>query len=223
MERKEAIWVLLAATTLAWYVASPCIAEDTCEDSVFAVVRGDTVVVHHTGAFYNCCAVVEYTFQIDESLIDIMEEETLPMGPCDCMCCFDLSVDLTGLNSGTYLIRVWNFDRSVLYGQVWVTVGGLGSDSVIARVFQSDCYSGDFDCGDVNGDGTITIADATYLVGFVYRGGAAPLGSADVNTDGRFTVADATYTVGYIYRGGRPPCDLFAESTPVTSGEEREE
>ncbi|KPJ51380.1 hypothetical protein AMJ40_00005, partial [candidate division TA06 bacterium DG_26] len=54
-------------------------------------------------------------------------------------------------------------------------------------------------CGDANGDGRITIADATYLVAFIYRGGPAPLGRGDVNMDGRTTIADATYLVAFIY------------------------
>jgi len=62
-------------------------------------------------------------------------------------------------------------------------------------------------CGDCNGDGRITIADATYLVSYIYRGGPAPIGQGDVNLDGRVTIADATYIVAYIYRGGSPPCN----------------
>jgi len=62
------------------------------------------------------------------------------------------------------------------------------------------------DCGDCNDDGRITIADATYLVVYVYRGGPAPVGEGDVNLDGGTTVADAVYLVNFIYRNGIPPC-----------------
>lgn len=30
------------------------------------------------------------------------------------------------------------------------------------------------DCGDVNSDGRVTVADATYIVSYIYRGGPAP-------------------------------------------------
>jgi len=63
-----------------------------------------------------------------------------------------------------------------------------------------------YPCGDCNGDGRVTVADATYMVGYIYRDGPAPIGEADVNVDNRVTVADATYIVGYIYRGGPLPC-----------------
>ena len=62
-------------------------------------------------------------------------------------------------------------------------------------------------CGDCNGDGRITGADATYLVGFIYRGGPQPFGPADVNLDGRVTTADATYIISHIYRAGPAPCE----------------
>jgi len=64
-----------------------------------------------------------------------------------------------------------------------------------------------YKCGDCNGDGRVTIADETYLVAFIYRGGPAPLGQGDVNLDGRTTIADATYLVAFIYRGGPEPCN----------------
>ena len=72
-------------------------------------------------------------------------------------------------------------------------------------------------CGDCNGDGRITVADATYLVSYIYRGGPAPIGSGDVNLDARITVADATYIVSYIYRGGPEPCNPPALYTPVST------
>ena len=75
-----------------------------------------------------------------------------------------------------------------------------------------------FACGDCNGDEAVTAADASYIVGFVYRGGPAPLGSADVNSDGNVTIADAAYIVSYIYRGGPPPCQLT--QFPADEGEQ---
>ncbi|KPJ49541.1 hypothetical protein AMJ40_05315, partial [candidate division TA06 bacterium DG_26] len=62
-------------------------------------------------------------------------------------------------------------------------------------------------CGDCNGDGRITVADATYIVSYIYRGGPGMVCDCDVNLDTRLTVADATYIVSYIYRGGPPPCN----------------
>jgi hypothetical protein len=62
-------------------------------------------------------------------------------------------------------------------------------------------------CGDCNGDERLTIADGTYLVGYIYKGGPAPLGEGDVNVNGRINFADALYIKRYLYNNGSPPCD----------------
>ena len=66
-----------------------------------------------------------------------------------------------------------------------------------------------FPCGDCNGDDRVTVADATYIISYIYRGGAHPKGWGDVNNDGSLTVADAIYLGNFLYRGGEPPCAGF--------------
>jgi hypothetical protein len=65
--------------------------------------------------------------------------------------------------------------------------------------------------GNVNndiGDG-ITVSDLTYLVNFLFRGGAAPVcpQEANINSDagGSITVADLTFLVNFLFRGGAAP------------------
>lgn len=62
-------------------------------------------------------------------------------------------------------------------------------------------------CGDAAGDGTISIADAIFIIGYVFRGGPAPdpLDAADANGDGNINVADAVYLINYIFRSGPDP------------------
>ena len=53
--------------------------------------------------------------------------------------------------------------------------------------------------GDVNGDGSVTIADVTALVNIILGKSAAPeSGVADVNADGSITIADVTALVNII-------------------------
>jgi hypothetical protein len=63
-------------------------------------------------------------------------------------------------------------------------------------------------CGDVNGqnDG-VTIADATYLVAYLFGGGPYPphMDAADVNNDGSLSIADMTYLVAFLFGGGPAP------------------
>ena len=67
--------------------------------------------------------------------------------------------------------------------------------------------------GDSNFDGSITILDLTYIVDFVFRGGAEPIPikeAGDFNCDFSTNILDLTKTVDYIFRGGSlPPCNPY--------------
>jgi hypothetical protein len=61
--------------------------------------------------------------------------------------------------------------------------------------------------GDANGDGDINVADAVFVINYVFKGGAAPnpLAAGDANCDSETNVADAVYLIAYIFKGGPPP------------------
>lgn len=61
--------------------------------------------------------------------------------------------------------------------------------------------------GDANGDGQINIADAVFLINFIFNAGAAPepLESGDANCDGNPNVGDAVYLINYVFSGGPEP------------------
>jgi len=73
--------------------------------------------------------------------------------------------------------------------------------------------------GDVNDDGSVNIADLTYLVGYLFRGGPAPcvMNAADCN--GSCTgpnIADLTYLVSYLFQGGPAPvCGCLGGGEPA--------
>ena len=46
--------------------------------------------------------------------------------------------------------------------------------------------------GDMNGDGSVTISDVTYMIDTLLANGDFDLTTADVNGDGQFTIADVT-------------------------------
>lgn len=62
-------------------------------------------------------------------------------------------------------------------------------------------------CGDADGSGDIDIADAVYMVAYIFAGGSAPypLSTGDADCDGEITIADAVYLVNYIFSGGQEP------------------
>ena len=65
-----------------------------------------------------------------------------------------------------------------------------------------------FVCGDANGDKTVNIGDAVYVINFIFKGGPvpSPLEAGDANCDGARNVGDAVYVVNYIFKGGPAPC-----------------
>ena len=69
-----------------------------------------------------------------------------------------------------------------------------------------------FACGDCNGDGSVTFADALYIKNYYYQtppGSPPPIGQGDVNLDGSLTFGDALYVKNYYYQtppGSPPPC-----------------
>ena len=65
-------------------------------------------------------------------------------------------------------------------------------------------------CGDVNGDASINVADATYLANYVFLGGPPPadFSVGDVNCDGKIDLLDISIILGYIFRGGASPCSM---------------
>jgi hypothetical protein len=63
-------------------------------------------------------------------------------------------------------------------------------------------------CGDANGDALANVADAVFLINFVFKGGQAPepLEAGDANCDGQTNVGDAVYMINYVFKGGPAPC-----------------
>jgi PKD repeat protein len=61
--------------------------------------------------------------------------------------------------------------------------------------------------GDANGDGKWTVADAVYLINYLFKGGPTPipLQAGDCNCDGKVSVADVVYLINYLFKGGPAP------------------
>jgi hypothetical protein len=60
--------------------------------------------------------------------------------------------------------------------------------------------------GDANADGRIGVADAVYVLQYIFTDGPAPScqKAADANGEGSLNVADAIAILGYLFMGSRP-------------------
>jgi len=85
------------------------------------------------------------------------------------------------------------------------------SDGEIYKILPADgasqCAT---ECGDTDGNGSISLLDITFLINYLYKGGPAPAvpAQADVNGSGEINILDVSYLVGYLYRGGPAPVCL---------------
>ncbi|MCK5125726.1 MAG: trypsin-like peptidase domain-containing protein [candidate division Zixibacteria bacterium] len=63
-------------------------------------------------------------------------------------------------------------------------------------------------CGDANGDETVNVADAVYIINFAFKGGPAPdpMEKGDPNCDAVSNIGDAVYIINYVFKGGPAPC-----------------
>jgi hypothetical protein len=102
-------------------------------------------------------------------------------------------------------------DQAAVYLR-WVmgpTDGGLrfnGWNIDDVRVLSYECKS--ILCGDANGDESADVADAVFMINYIFKGGPAPdpLEAGDANCDGDRNVGDAVYLINYVFNGGPAPC-----------------
>jgi len=98
--------------------------------------------------------------------------------------------------------RALAIDKS---GSVYVT--GWSTDTDSDADFTTIKYI-QYLCGDANGDRTVNISDAVYLIAYIFAGGDPPnpLVAGDANGDGSVNISDAVYLIAYIFAGGHAPC-----------------
>ncbi len=65
--------------------------------------------------------------------------------------------------------------------------------------------------GDPNGSGDIDVADAMYLINYLFTGGEAPdpYLTGDVDCNDTVNLLDIIYLINYIFRDGPEPCQSF--------------
>jgi hypothetical protein len=95
--------------------------------------------------------------------------------------------------SGAATLGFWN-----------VSVAATGYPTV-TRV---DGFEIHYLCGDVDGNGSVNIADAIGLLSYIFGVGSLPVPEevADVDCTGRLNMSDVVYIISYIFYGSQPPC-----------------
>ena len=107
----------------------------------------------------------------------------------------------SGGGSGTAGI----YTSSGTVGQTATGSGSAGIYTLNQGYWQNS--SAPCNCGDANGDGTINISDAVFLIQYIFAHGTAPnpLCQGDANGDGTVNISDAVFLIQYIFAHGAAP------------------
>jgi hypothetical protein len=78
------------------------------------------------------------------------------------------------------------------------------------------CAGQNFIRGECNGDDSITIADAIFLLGFLFNSGPAPTcqDACDINDDSGIDIGDGVYLLTYLFNNGPNPQNPFPTCGP---------
>jgi len=84
---------------------------------------------------------------------------------------------------------------------------GLASGSNIPVTASGVVVAPQYVCGDADGSGDVTIADAVFLISYIFSGGPEPIPGEAGNADGSgsITIADVVYIIAFIFGGGPNP------------------
>jgi len=112
-------------------------------------------------------------------------------------------------------IGPYNSGESCTQSHIWNTAGTY--DVKVKAKDQYDVESAwstplpitiyNYVAGDANGSRAVNILDATFLINYLYKSGAAPdpLESGDANGNTATNILDVTYLINYLYKGGPAP------------------
>ncbi|MCS5626458.1 MAG: dockerin type I domain-containing protein, partial [Planctomycetes bacterium] len=80
--------------------------------------------------------------------------------------------------------------------------------------------------GDTDGNGTVELTDAVFILGYLFQGSTTPacLETADSDDNGKIDVSDAIRLLGWLFAGGGPLAPPGSEEcgrdpTPGDEGE----
>jgi hypothetical protein len=140
---------ILVLSLVLSFAAAAAYADDFlwCEfgDQIWGEVHESTVTVHHDAALYNCCPD-GFDYEIDYIAgfeIHVIELEVLSI-PCDCNCCYNLSVDIADVAPGEYnvFLEWWDYETAQgQFGGFQITVPDIGQPGVaqLGHLSHTDC------------------------------------------------------------------------------------
>lgn len=102
-------------------------------------------------------------------------------------------------------IFIPGFENADTYYFAMKAVDDAGNWSALSHSVTGELV--EYICGDIDGDGGITVGDEVYLINFIFKYGPypQPLASADVNGNGFVETGDLKYMINYVHAHGPAP------------------
>ena len=116
---------------------------------------------------------------------------------------------LTPAAAGTrQTLRIMGLPSNQLYHFAQRTADEAANWSELSNVTRDSARTSTATCGDVDGNGALSISDEIALVAFIFSAGPRPdpIQVADMDCSGYISVTDAVYFIRFIFHGGTPPC-----------------
>jgi hypothetical protein len=105
-----------------------------------------------------------------------------------------------------------NIKLSGTVGQTGTRTGTGGNLKLIGGFWQNfSTTTACNQCGDADGNGSVDISDAVYIIAYIFAGGlppgacGTPTGLGDADGSGSVDISDAVYLISYIFNGGPHP------------------
>ena len=133
-------------------------------------------------------------------------------------------IKFTGVNQLPQAAARFALTAPIYFTRIRYTVirpcGPMADENVLEDCGEESPVDGLFARGDANADDALNIADAIYVLSYLFGGGPASscLDTADGNDDGDVNIADAITILGHLFSGGGPLPEPFgacgADITP---------
>lgn len=141
--------------------------------------------------------------------LDSLHHVTRKMLPDSEGVAFDIDPGQSFIDSQTCVLDSTWSDTNC-YVVVFVQRDDPGMVKPVFRSVKSDLFAEpNWVFGDANGDGTVDVADAVYLINYLFEDGTAPTprASGDPNNDCVIDVADIIYLVNFLFIAGPAPLE----------------
>ena len=131
--------------SIVTFLISILVFPQQSKDSVFAIISSDTIRIWNTGAYENCGCLFRMDVSISYDTIYVTEVDTASNW-ANCTCTFDLSETITGLQGGTYLVKVYRkmplfYPDTVFYIGSTSFIYGGSTLTFFSQSYQSECYN----------------------------------------------------------------------------------